>query len=280
MAVSSCERSDSVLHHPTHHLGDGIPCNDAGAYPLCCLDRKAGFSTRIGDGKMIPADIPLRIVGDVHGDYKGFAAATATDHFIVQLGDLVDDGPDTLGVLELMFELLERRRGIFILGNHDFKLARALRGDSVHRSPALAATIAALDNATAARALAEITRAPAWITVPNVCFVHGGFHPAMLIERAPTFPSRAPDRLVARALYGQTTGRVTGSGKPERLVQWVDQIPAGVTIYCGHDQRSKNGRPLILSNRQGGSAVFLDTGAGKGGHLSWIDIQSISYKRD
>lgn len=221
---------------------------------------------------MIPPGAALRVVGDVHGDSAGFAAAVATDRFIVQLGDLVDDGPDTPGALRIMFDLIDRGRGLFLLGNHDFKLARALRGDAVQRGPGLAATIAALDNATAARALHEITRAPGWLRSGSTIFVHGGFHPAMLTAApAAMRPGRA-DHLLARALYGQTTGRVTGAGKPERLLAWVDRIPEGHIVYCGHDQRSTNGRPLTLHGRLGGQAVFMDTGAGKGGHLSWIDL--------
>ncbi|HEX7389718.1 MAG TPA: metallophosphoesterase [Acidiphilium sp.] len=220
----------------------------------------------------IPLGVPLRIVGDVHGDIHGFAAACATDRFIVQLGDLVDGGPDTVSTLHLMFRLIDERRGVFLLGNHDFKLARALRGDAVQRGPALAATLASLDTATAERALREITQAPVWVPAPGALFVHGGFHPAMLTNLPPVFPSGRPDKLLARALYGQTTGRVTGAGKPERSLAWVETIPSGMTVYCGHDQRSTSGRPLTIANLAGGEAVFLDTGAGKGGHLSWIDI--------
>ncbi|MCF3945940.1 metallophosphoesterase [Acidiphilium sp. AL] len=221
---------------------------------------------------MIPHGVPLRIVGDVHGDSHGFAAAVATDRFIVQLGDLVDDGMDTPGVLHIMFRLIDEGRGIFLLGNHDFKLARALRGDAVQRGPALATTLTSLDTATASRALHEITRAPAWIATAKAMFVHGGFHPAMLTSQPPPFPAGRPGKLLARALYGQTTGRTTGAGKPERLLAWIETIPSGMTVYCGHDQRSTNGRPFTLNNPAGGSAIFLDTGAGKGGHLSWIDI--------
>lgn len=223
---------------------------------------------------MIPGGVPLRIVGDVHGDARGFAAAAAaTDRFIIQLGDLVDEGPDTPDVLHIMFRLIDEGRGVFLLGNHDFKLARALRGDAVRRGPALATTLASLDTATASRALHEITRAPAWIATAEAIFVHGGFHPAMLTHPSPPFPAGRPDKLLARALYGQTTGRTTGAGKPERLLAWIGTIPSRMTVYCGHDQRSTDGRPLTLGNPAGGKAIFLDTGAGKGGHLSWIDLQ-------
>jgi len=221
---------------------------------------------------MIPHRTPLRIVGDVHGDATGLAAAAATDRFIIQLGDLVDDGPDTPGALRIMFDLIDRKQGIFLLGNHDFKLARALRGDAVQRNPGLAATLATLDPQTAARALHEISRAPAWLRTHTTIFVHGSFHPAMLTEPPATMPAGRANHLLARALYGQTTGRVTGTGKPERLLTWVDRIPANHTIYCGHDQRSTNGRPLTLHGSLGGQAVFMDTGAGKGGHLSWVDL--------
>ena len=48
---------------------------------------------------MIPAGVGLRVVGDVHGDIRAFRAATATDRFVVQLGDLSDHGPDSAAVL-------------------------------------------------------------------------------------------------------------------------------------------------------------------------------------
>ena len=44
-------------------------------------------------------------------------------------------------------------------------------------------------------------------------------------------------------------------------------------IFDGiHLQRSRDGRPWVTQGDGGGVAVFLDTGAGKGGHLSWIDL--------
>jgi protein phosphatase len=222
---------------------------------------------------MIPPGAGLRIVGDVHGDARAFRMAAETDLFVVQLGDLVDDGPDSAGALEIMFRLRDEKRGLFLIGNHDFKLARALRGDKVMRTPALEETLAGLSPALAERAAFEIMQAPAWINHGALVFVHGGFHRGMLTAPPPAFPSGRPDALLARALYGQTTGRTTGSGKPERLLEWVDTIPPGVTVYCGHDRRGTDDRPYIKHGALGGTAVFMDTGAGKGGHLSWIDIR-------
>ncbi len=224
---------------------------------------------------MIPYGLPLRVTGDVHGDARAFAIAAETDRFIIQLGDLVDDGPDTPGALAVMFRLLEEKRGLFILGNHDYKLGRALRGERVRSAPTQR-SLAELPAALRDRTLEMITTAPAWAGAPGRLFVHGGFHPAMLAAPGEAMPATGrPGPLLARALYGQTTGRVNDAGRPERLLRWVDDIPEGITVYCGHDQRSLNGRPYIRHGRLGGTAVFLDTGAGKGGHLSWIDLDPL-----
>ena len=220
---------------------------------------------------MIPHGVPLRVVGDVHGDIRGFAAAVATDRFVIQLGDLVDHGPDSAGTLRLAFELLDSKRGLFILGNHDRKLGRALSGQAVRRDAALETTLDQLDPTMRERALHEIGMAPAWLAAGDTFFVHGGFHPAMLHQSAPAALGKV-DTLMSRAMFGETTRKMQPDGYPERLLRWVDRIPAGMTVYCGHDQRSTDGRPYRRHGHDGGLAVFLDTGAGKRGHLSWVDL--------
>ena len=229
----------------------------------------------------------LRVVGDVHGDAGAFvhavAGAEAAGLFLLQLGDLTDYGPDTPGALRLMFGLLDAGRGRFLLGNHDRKLRRLLTGRKVRAAAeglglTLEQLAAAPDGeALARRAIEEIGRAPAWLRLAGPGFhwgfVHAGWHPAM--ERAPP-PAESrgaqPDPLLSRALFGQVTGRMRTDGYPERLHDWVDRIPAGLTVHCGHHCRSVDGRPYVQAGALGGRAVFLDTGAGKGGHLSWIDL--------
>ena len=220
---------------------------------------------------MIPSGRKLRVVGDVHGDLRAFAFAAETDRFVVQLGDLIDSGPDSAGALRLMFRLIDEGRGLFLLGNHDRKLGRALRGERVKIGPELEATLASLDEPLRARVLDETSRAPAWLVRGDRFFVHAAFHSQMLQNLPP--PALGPvDPLLSRALFGETTGRTQADGFPERLLRWVNHIPAGVTVYCGHDQRSRDGRPWVTHGEAGGSAVFMDTGAGKGGHLSWVDL--------
>ncbi|HEX3350402.1 MAG TPA: metallophosphoesterase [Acetobacteraceae bacterium] len=230
------------------------------------------------DHPVVPANQGVRVVGDVHGDARAFAAAAGTDLFIVQLGDLTDNGPDSAEVLRIMFRLIDEGRGLFLLGNHDLKLGRALAGQDVRIDHALAATLAQLDPALRARARREILRAPAWLRHRlldgrETLFVHAGFHTEMMIMDPPPAPAGRVHGVLARALYGEPTGHTQADGFPERSLRWVERVPHGLTVYCGHDCRSSDGRPYVRMNAAGGMAVFLDTGAGKGGHLSWIDLR-------
>ena len=227
---------------------------------------------------LIPPGARLRIVGDVHGDARAFAFAANTDRFVVQLGDLADGGTDSAEARRIAFRLIDEGRGLFLLGNHDRKLGRALAGHGVRTDAALADTLSRLDARLRERVLHEVRRAPAWVgpaagAPPGLFFVHGAFHPSMLDHPPP--PALGPvDTLLSRALFGQTTGRMQPDGFPERVTHWLNRIPAGLTVYVGHDRRSTDGRPLLLRGSAGGAAVFTDTGAGKGGHLSWIDLPS------
>jgi hypothetical protein len=225
----------------------------------------------------------VRVVGDVHGDAEGFAAAIAgaeaAGRFVLQLGDLTDLGPDSVAVLRMMFSLLDARQGCFLLGNHDHKLRRALLGAQVRmQQEGLARTMqqiaAAPDRESlTARAVHEIARAPAWLNWGERGFVHGAWHESMRhMPPPPDAGARRADGLVARAIFGEVTGRTRADGSPERITRWVDRLPPGFHVYCGHDIRSTDRRPFVQQGEWGGTATFLDTGAGKGGHLSWIDL--------
>jgi protein phosphatase len=236
------------------------------------------------DGLARRGFLGLRVVGDVHGDAVAFAHAVAGAEaerlFVVQLGDLTDHGPDGAEALRLAFGLLDRRAGRFVLGNHDHKLRRALAGERVRMAAdGLGRTLAQLEAAAdgpalKARAVEEIGRAPAWLRLGAWFFVHAAWHPRMQLGPPPEGAGAAkPDRVLSRALFGQVTSRMRPDGYPERIYDWVETIPPGITVHCGHDRRSSDGRPFAQENEAGGRAVFLDTGAGKGGHLSWMDLR-------
>lgn len=223
----------------------------------------------------VPPDRPLRVVGDVHGDASAFAYAAETDRFLVQLGDLVDYGPESARALRIMFDRIDQGQGLFLLGNHDLKLARYLLGQKVRSNAELVATSRQMEPALRERFLAEVARAPLWLKSGPRLFVHAGFHTDMLLGPAPPMEIGRAVGVNARALFGEPTGHLQPDGFPERSLRWVQRIPHGMTVYVGHDRRSQDGRPLVQWSRAGGRAVFLDTGAGKGGHLSWIDLPPV-----
>lgn len=220
----------------------------------------------------------IRVIGDVHGEAVQLDAAIrgarAKGLFVLQLGDLTDRGPDDAGALRLMLDVLDAGLGTFLLGNHDRRLLRALRGHDVKRGHGLEETLAALAAAPdlIPRAIEAIGNAPAWLTRPGMLFVHGAMHPAMLVEESPRQAHAVRSPAMSFALYGETSGRRLANGMPERLYGWVDRIPAGLTVFCGHDVLARDGRPHLRKGQAGGRAVFVDTGAGKQGHLSWIDL--------
>lgn len=114
---------------------------------------------------------------------------------------------------------------------------------------------------------------PYWLQLGNHLFAHAAFHPAMLFHTTPEMAPRKRDqgKLRALALYGETSGILDDDGFPIRTYGWLDSIPPGLAVIVGHDIRSHEA-PLVTSGALGGQAVFLDTGSGKEGHLSFLDL--------
>jgi len=83
-------------------------------------------------------DGPLDLVGDVHGEID--ALLTLLDHLgydragrhpasrrLVFLGDLIDRGPDSPAVLEVVRQMVAAGRAQCVLGNHELNLLRDIR---------------------------------------------------------------------------------------------------------------------------------------------------------
>ncbi len=99
---------------------------------------------------------PFDIIGDVHGcsaelrtlltrlgwqlEYDSDAgtavgAAHPAGRQAVFVGDLVDRGPDTPGVLRLVMGMVKAGSALCVSGNHEAKLVRALQRRQRHRVP-------------------------------------------------------------------------------------------------------------------------------------------------
>jgi hypothetical protein len=214
---------------------------------------------------------PVRVIADVHGYPDMLARAAGDASALVLLGDLVDRGPDSPGTLRLALDWIESGRARMVRSNHDDKLARALTGRKITAGKNLSATLAALDAAPdavdlKARFLRAFDAAPFVIRHGDYVMAHGAVGPRHFRPDADP-AAHDSDHM---ALYGQVDGTLTPEGKPVRYYNWVDTLPAGVTAIVGHDKRGDT--PFVHPGAQGGRAIFLDTGCGKGGALSFIDL--------
>src|SRR5271170_1789104 len=91
------------------------------------------------------------IVGDVHGCFDELTSLLAKlgykesvpqgDRRLLFVGDLIDRGPHNQRVLRLVLDLRAKGLADCILGNHDFRLLRALRKEPVKRTKNLRRTL-------------------------------------------------------------------------------------------------------------------------------------------
>lgn len=233
---------------------------------------------------MTPEDILnakslLTVVGDVHGERSALqpilVAAAHGGRHLVFLGDLVDRGPDSAGVLADVLPLILNGKASWVRGNHDDKLMRHIMGRNVSIDGPLRETIRQLDAAPIALRDAYVdawSLSRLWLTWRNFIFVHGAYHPNMASKSAVSF--ERGNGLTALALYGETTGERGENGFPVRTYGWVASVPAGCTVIVGHDALSMDA-PVEKQSDQGGRVIFLDTGAGKGGRLSALDLPEL-----
>ncbi len=77
-------------------------------------------------------------IGDVHGCSAALAALVAAleptaDDMLIALGDYIDRGPDSRGVLEQLLALGQRCRLVSLMGNHEEMLLAALYNREMQR---------------------------------------------------------------------------------------------------------------------------------------------------
>lgn len=142
----------------------------------------------------------LAVIGDVHGEAELFRDALNSVRdpagaTLILLGDLIDRGPDSKGVLELARQAEERfGRTIILPGNHEQMLWFATRpaGFSWSWNCSFRANggertlwefgydVAALLNALPRQMIERLEkRSPLWHREGNLLFVHAGLNPEM-----------------------------------------------------------------------------------------------------
>jgi protein phosphatase len=218
---------------------------------------------------------PFDVIGDVHGcrseletllGQLGYAVAhdgdgrpTGAHHpsrRAVFVGDLVDRGPDTPGVLRLVMGMVAAGDALCVSGNHEAKLLRALRGRNVQLTHGIAESLQQLAEQPS-EFRAEVERFVDGLISHYVLddgrlvVSHAG-----LIEK---YQGRASGRVRSFCLYGQTTGETDEYGLPVRY-PWADGYRGSATVLYGHTPVPA---PEWVNN-----TMCLDTGCVFGGRLS------------
>jgi len=243
----------------------------------------------------------IAVIGDVHNMSEqlmdALEYAKENNLFVVQLGDVVDYGPDPVGTVDFMYDLVTTGRGMMILGNHERKYKKVIEQlgkaevegyerteDNItvmftHGTRETFNVIEALPmeqrQSWERKFMALYSLARHHLRIGNLTFVHGAIHPGMLNSYA----HRLHGMLENMAMFGQTDGTktvdpATGKEFPTRLYDWMDNIPAHQIAIVGHDySRAVDGNPDIYTNPNGGKVVFADTGCGKGGPLTMVTVK-------
>jgi len=221
---------------------------------------------------------PFDVIGDVHGcraeleqlldqlgyqiDRDGAGRPVNARHparRAVFLGDLVDRGPDTPGVLRLVMGMVAAGSAFCVPGNHEAKLLRALRGKNVKRSHGLDASMEQLE------AESEEFRARVAQFIDGLIshyVLDGGrlvVAHAGLIER---YHGRASGRVREFCLYGQTTGETDEYGLPVRY-PWAQEYRGRALVLYGHTP--------VPETEWVNNTLCLDTGCVFGGRLTALN---------
>jgi len=172
------------------------------------------------------------------------------------LGDLVDRGPDSPGVLRLVMGMVAAGHALAVPGNHENKLVRALRGRDVTVSHGLAETLAQLAGETE-EFRTEVARFCHDLVSHLV--LDGGRLVAAHAGLKESYHGRASGRVRAFALYGDTSGETDEYGLPVRY-PWADEYRGRATVLYGHTPTVE---PAWVNN-----TLCLDTGCVFGGRLT------------
>jgi polynucleotide kinase-phosphatase len=225
---------------------------------------------------------PFDIVGDVHGcaselstlltelgwtlevDHQGRAvgASHPERRTAVFVGDLVDRGPDTPGVLRLVMGMVAAGTALCVSGNHEAKLVRALKGAQVTVAHGLAESLEQLAREPEPfreEVLAFMGRLLSHYVLDDgrLVVAHAGLKEA--------YHGRSSGRVRSFALYGDTTGETDEFGLPVRY-PWARDYRGRAMVVYGHTP--------VPETEWVNNTICLDTGVVFGGTLTALRYPS------
>ena len=218
---------------------------------------------------------PFDIVGDIHGCYDellellqnlGYDITKQTpekilithpdNRKVVFVGDYVDRGPKVAEVLKLVMDMHNKGVAICVPGNHDVKLARALRGKNVNKTHGLAESLSQLENES------DEFRAQVADFIEGMISHYVLDDGKLVVAHAgmkKELQGRASGRVREFALYGETTGETDEFGLPVRL-NWAEEYRGAAAVVYGHTPVSE---PQWINR-----TINVDTGCVFGGKLT------------
>ncbi|AWS48895.1 polynucleotide kinase-phosphatase [Streptosporangium sp. 'caverna'] len=215
---------------------------------------------------------PFDIIGDVHGcrseletllrtlGWKIAPGGTGAVHpegrTAVFVGDLVDRGPDSPGVLRLVMGMVAAGTALCVSGNHEQKLARALNGRKVKIAHGLQESLDQLaaepeEFRRAALAFMDGLISHYRLDGGRLVVAHAGLKEA--------YHGRASGRVRSFALYGDTTGETDEYGLPVRY-PWAREYRGRAMVVYGHTP--------VPETEWINNTICLDTGVVFGGRLT------------
>jgi len=219
---------------------------------------------------------PFDVIGDVHGcrseleallsalgyrlevDEAGRSVDASHPHGrrAVFVGDLVDRGPDSAGVLRLVMGMVKSGHARCVPGNHENKLVRALAGWQVQVSHGLAETLAQLaeESDEFRKEVAEFCYdlvSHLVLDEGRLVVAHAGLKEA--------YHGRTSGRVRSFALYGDSTGETDEFGLPVRY-PWANDYRGRAMVLYGHTPTPE----VEWVN----NTLCLDTGCVFGGKLT------------
>ncbi|MFI6703589.1 polynucleotide kinase-phosphatase [Streptomyces sp. NPDC050509] len=209
---------------------------------------------------------PFDIIGDIHGCRSELETLLGRLGYVdgvhphgrtaVFVGDLVDRGPDSPGVLRRVMGMVGAGSALCVSGNHENKLGRWLKGRKVQLTHGLAETVEQLgteDDAFRARVGEFIDGLVSHYVLDGgrlvVC--HAG-----LPEK---YHGRTSGRVRSHALYGDTTGETDEFGLPVRY-PWAEDYRGRAAVVYGHTP--------VPNTSWLNNTLCLDTGAVFGGRMT------------